>query len=192
MTVRTAWAVAVAIVAGCGSQAAPDCPGTVEVPAAIAAPAGLHVAFVLHATGIQRYACDGAAWQLVAPHATLTDDGGAMVGTHGAGPSWEISDGSGVRGAKRAATVVDPGAIPWLLVDVTAHEGMTGRLSDVTAIQRVHTAGGLAPHDGCDAAHRDAVTDVPYTADYVFLRPGARCSVSLRRVVAAALQSPRG
>ena len=49
--------------------------------------------------------------------------------------------------------VVEPGAIPWLLLevvgtDVRAHRG--DRLTETTYIQRVNTTGGLAPSSGCD------------------------------------------
>jgi hypothetical protein len=160
---------------GCGGAAV--CP--TGVPATLAPTSDARVAFVAHARGVQIYACDGATWKLVAPRADLSNDDGAVIGTHGAGPVWESSDGSRVRGAKRVSADVDAGAIPWLLVDIAAHEGAAGVMSEVTAIQRVHTTGGVAPATGCDAEHHDATVEVPYTADYVFYRRGGagpRCS----------------
>jgi hypothetical protein len=57
-------------------------------------------------------------------------------------------------------------------VTPTGHEdGPTGgdTLSKTTFIQRVNTAGGVAPSNGCtsfaDVGH---LAFVPYTADYVF------------------------
>ena len=49
--------------------------------------------------------------------------------------------------------VVEPDAIPWLLLEVVGSEyGPTGghRLTETTYIQRVNTIGGLAPSSGCD------------------------------------------
>ena len=69
---------------------------------------------------------------------------------------------------------VEPGAIPWLLLQVVgAPPGPTGghRLTETTAIQRVHTSGGLAPTTGCaQAADVGKRALVPYTADYVFYK----------------------
>jgi hypothetical protein len=65
---------------------------------------------------------------------------------------------------------LDPGSIPWLLVNVVSHAG-NGLLTNVTTIQRVHTHGGQPPAEGCDAAHRDAETKSSYTADYYFYAP---------------------
>jgi hypothetical protein len=48
-----------------------------------------------------------------------------------------------------------------------SNEG-TGTFSKVTYIQRVDTAGGKAPSDGCDQAHADAEARVDYTAYYYF------------------------
>jgi hypothetical protein len=69
---------------------------------------------------------------------------------------------------------VAPGAIPWLLLQVVGAEvGPTGgdRLSETTFIQRLTTAGGVAPTTGCAQAvdvGRRAL--VPYTADYFFYK----------------------
>ena len=69
---------------------------------------------------------------------------------------------------------VAPGAIPWLLLQVMGdEEGPTGgdRLTPALYIQRVHTAGGVAPAAGC-AVTTDIGTRVfvPYEADYVFYK----------------------
>src|SRR6201985_3324908 len=97
------------------------------LPAAIAAP-GEAIVLTVHAVGLQLYECkpggDGnLAWSFVAPQATLTADG-KVVGKHGAGPSWELLDGSGIT-AKSVANA--PGAtendIPWLKLEVNARTG---------------------------------------------------------------------
>jgi Protein of unknown function (DUF3455) len=139
------------------------------LPAAIAAP-GETVVLTTHAVGLQLYECkpgaDGKlAWAFTAPQATLTADG-KVVGEHGAGPSWELTDGSGIT-AKAAANV--PGAtesdIPWLRLDVTSHKG-AGQLDGVATVQRINTKGGVLK-GACD---RDRGVGMPYEADYVFLR----------------------
>ena len=140
------------------------------LPAAIAAP-GESVVLVVHAAGLQLYECkagaDGKlAWTFTAPQATLTVDG-KVVGKHGAGPSWELTDGSGIT-ARAVANA--PGAtendIPWLKLEVTSNKGM-GKLVGVTTVQRINTKGGV--HKGaCDP--EAAGEGIPYAADYVFLR----------------------
>lgn len=147
-----------------------------DVPDAIQAPAGEEVVLLAHATGSQIYTCQAAAdgkfsWTLKAPEAELHDRNDKVIGSHSAGPSWKLKDGSEVTG-KAAARVdsLDGQSIPWLLVKVVSHSG-TGQLATVTTIQRVHTHGGQPPAEGCDAAHRDAETKSSYSADYYFYAP---------------------
>lgn len=146
-----------------------------DVPDAIQAPAGLEVAVYAHASGSQIYTCQGAdgkfSWTLKAPDAELRDRQDKVIGQHSAGPSWKLKDGSEVTG-KAAAHVdsLDADSIPWLLVNVVSHSGK-GLLSDVTTIQRVHTHGGKAPAEGCDAEHLNAESKSSYTADYYFYAP---------------------
>jgi hypothetical protein len=148
-----------------------------DVPDAIQAPAGEEVVLLAHATGSQIYTCQAAAdgkfsWTLKAPDAELHDRKDKVIGSHSAGPSWKLKDGSEVTGKAVAhVDALDPGSIPWLLVNVVSHSGK-GLLSDVTTIQRVRTHGGQPPAEGCDAAHKDAETKSSYTADYYFYAPG--------------------
>jgi hypothetical protein len=72
-------------------------------------------------------------------------------------------------GTKIAAFVVDPTAIPWLLLQAASHVG-DGRMSSVTYIQRFDTVGGIAPAGGCDATTVGTVARVDYTATYYFYR----------------------
>lgn len=176
------FALAALAVAGCA--VAPDtsttgaaltaevCP--VETPSTIAPDADRDLAFTLYATGTQDYECrpsgTGAAWALVAPDAQLFDTDGNLVGRHYAGPTWELEDGSFVVGAKRVGVTVDPTAVQWLLLDVTRHGDVTGRMSKVTAIQRLSTTDGLPPSSGCDLYHLGATYKSPYTTDYFFYR----------------------
>ncbi|MBR1247146.1 DUF3455 domain-containing protein [Bradyrhizobium sp. AUGA SZCCT0169] len=140
------------------------------LPDAIAAP-GQSVVVTLHAEGAQVYECkagaDGKAiWSFREPIATLLADG-KTVGRHYAGPNWEHSDGSAVA-AKVAGNA--PGAtandIPWLKLEVTSRRG-GGVLADATIVQRINTKGGK--RDGaCETV--GSFLNVPYSADYVFLR----------------------
>lgn len=147
-----------------------------DVPDKINAPAGENVVLVAHASGSQIYVCQpGAdskpAWTLKAPEAELRNDQGAVIGSHYAGPTWKLNDGSEVTG-KAAARVDSPDAnsIPWLLVSVTGHTG-EGALTPVTSIQRIYTKGGVAPADTCNAAKQGSESKSSYTADYYFFAP---------------------
>jgi len=145
-------------------------PAAAEVPDAIAAPGEIPVTSV-HAVGAQVYECQYSpagklVWQFREPVATLLISG-KTVGRHYAGPTWEMSDGSAVS-AKVLARA--PGAssndIPLLKLEVTTRHG-SGKLTNVTTVQRLNTQGGTA--DGaCDSS--GALLSVPYTADYVFYR----------------------
>jgi Protein of unknown function (DUF3455) len=151
------------------------------VPDAIKAGAGEKLAFVRHARGVQIYRCDaaeGAAmrWVFVAPEAQLFENSGAatVLGTHGAGPFWQANDGSRTVGkvAARADAPQPAADIPWLLLSTTA-SGSPGQMAAVSSIQRIRTAGGVAPAAGCAAAADAGKTArVPYTSDYVFFVRG--------------------
>jgi uncharacterized protein DUF3455 len=140
----------------------------VLIPSAIAAPPNSELLLMAHARGFQIYVCRAEGWVLKAPEALLYDQQGTAIGKHFAGPAWQHNDGSRITG-KLAAKVdsPDPAAIPWLLLDVTAHEGH-GIFSRVTSIQRINTAGGLPPASVCAESNRDAEHQSPYSADYYF------------------------
>ncbi|MGH6798641.1 MAG: DUF3455 domain-containing protein, partial [Roseiarcus sp.] len=94
---------------------------------------------------------------------------GREIGTHGKGPMWTLTDGSAITGqliAERAAP--QEGSIPWLVLKVTRHFGKFGALSDVDFVRRADTKGGVAPPDGCDAAHQGDIARTRYTAMYQF------------------------
>jgi hypothetical protein len=140
------------------------------LPGAIAAP-GETTVLTVHAEGAQVYECKAGAdgkpgWAFREPIATLLVDG-KTVGRHYAGPSWEHSDGSAVVG-KVAGSV--PGAtsddIPWLKLEVISRRG-SGVLTGVTTVQRINTKDGKL-EGACDKP--GAFRDMPYSADYVFLR----------------------
>jgi Protein of unknown function (DUF3455) len=147
-----------------------------DVPDAIAVPAGLEPVLFVHAKGSQIYTCQAGAdgkfaWTLKGPDAELTDRKDKVIGTHSAGPTWKLKDGSEVTG-KAAAHVdsLDSDSIPWLLVNVVSNAAK-GQLAKVTTIQRVHTHGGKPGNDPCDESHKDAETKSEYRADYYFFAP---------------------
>lgn len=152
-----------------------------EVPDVIKVPEGNRLAFYMDAEGVQIYECrtsatapSGYAYALLAPEADLFKANGRFGGTHYAGPTWEYLDGSTVVGARVSAYTDDPASIPWLLLSAVSHTG-TGKMSNVSFIQRLYTSGGLAPA-GCDADHLGAQTRIDYTATYYFFEPKPVCS----------------
>jgi hypothetical protein len=169
MIVHSIRHTALALLPLLGVIASASAAGT-PVPDAIAAP-GETVVLAVHAEGAQLYECkagtDGkSAWAFREPIATLMVDG-KTVGRHYDGPNWEHGDGSAVVG-KAAASVpgAAPGDIPWLKLEVISRSG-SGILAGVTTVQRINTRGGKL-EGACDKA--GAFGNVPYSADYVFLR----------------------
>jgi Protein of unknown function (DUF3455) len=161
-----------------GSAPAPA--QAVALPSALQPAANERPAFTVHARGVQIYACAAAegaapAWSFVAPEATLFQSASSdtVMGSHGAGPFWQAADGSKVVGKVKArADAPSAAAIPWLLLTTTSTGG-PGRMAGATSVQRIHTAGGVAPAGGC--ASKDDVgkqARVPYTSDYVFFTAG--------------------
>jgi hypothetical protein len=119
--------------------------------------------------GVQIYTCvkdADWAWKLKAPDATLLDQDGKAIGKHFAGPTWRLDDGSEVQG-KVLQVRQQPGTIPWLILSAQSI-GSEGRLSQVDVVRRTSTRGGLAPSNGCDAAHAGAEARIPYSASYSF------------------------
>jgi hypothetical protein len=139
----------------------------------------------------------GFAWAFYGPQATLFDveDGDdQQIITHflspnpaEAGkprPTWQSSrDTSAVwvnNSSPPAQSSTDPtfvaaGAIPWLLLPVAGTQvGPTGgdKLTKTTFIQRLDTAGGVAPAAGTCASAADAGKKalVSYSADYFFYK----------------------
>lgn len=148
------------------SAALATCPP--KIPPELAIPEGNKLAFTFGASGVQRYVCadDGSKWTFVEPEADLFDKHGRVAGHHYKGPTWEALDGSTVVGAQPALASVpgDAGSIPWLKLEAKSHTG-SGRMSDVTFIQRLNTKGGVAPAAPCAPG---VGADVEYTATYAF------------------------
>jgi Protein of unknown function (DUF3455) len=146
-----------------------------QVPPQLQPPAGEQLLLQVHAKGDQVYTCKSDLtdfiWTLKAPDAQLFYKDGKPFGRHFAGPSWEATDGSRVKGeAVAVAPSPDANSIPWLLVNIVSHDG-TGILSRATTIQRLNTKGGKAPASGCNASHVGQELRVPYSADYLFYAP---------------------
>jgi Protein of unknown function (DUF3455) len=93
--------------------------------------------------------------------------GGATIGHHYAGPTWELTDGEVVKGKQSAAA---PGATPGdaalLKLDIIEHRG-SGILEDAKLVLRLTTRGGVLK-GACPTAGE--LRAEPYSADYVFLR----------------------
>lgn len=131
--------------------------------------AGNKVVSHVYAVGVQIYQWNGTSWAFVAPEAKLfaNPGGTGLVGTHYAGPTWESVSGSKVIGAVVERCTPDPSAIPWLLLRAVDDEG-PGIFEGVTFIQRLNTAGGLAPSAPGDFVGQEA--RIPYTTEYFFYR----------------------
>lgn len=159
-----------------GLVACSTTPAIVAVPDAIKAQPNEQVAMVLPAKGVQIYECrakQGQAgafeWAFVAPEAALYNSAGPQIGKHYGGPTWESNDGSKLVGTlKSRSDAPQAGNIPWLLLTTTA-SGAKGSFSNVTAIQRVNTVGGVAPTATCAQGNAGSQARVPYTADYYLL-----------------------
>ena len=142
------------------------CASPVQVPDKLMPGAGESLALIVPAKGVQIYECRTDKWVFVAPEADLFDRSGKKIGRHYAGPHWEAADGSRIVAAlKERADAPAAGDIPWLLLSAKSVGG-EGSFSKVTSIQRVATAGGVAPKGGCNRPGAQA--RVNYTADYYF------------------------
>ena len=84
-------------------------------------PAGARLVLETAAQGVQIYTCEKAGdlyrWAFTAPDAALFDQSGRQIGTHFAGPSWQLLDTSKIIGEVVAqAPAPEPHAIAWLLL----------------------------------------------------------------------------
>jgi Protein of unknown function (DUF3455) len=145
----------------------------VAIPDAIKVPEGNSAYLTVYAKGDQIFHCilkaGEYAWQWHSPEAKLYDtQNQALVGTHGAGPSWTHKDGSRVKAkAIQKIDAPDKASAAWLLLEVTEHQ-RDGVLAKANYIQRINTQGGVAPLSGCDNNHLGGESRVRYSADYVF------------------------
>ena len=164
------------------------------VPANLQVPAGNKLFLVGRAVGTQNYIClpadGGVKFILFTPQATLFKEQ-KQITTHYFSPN--PFEGGTVRAtwqhAKDSSTVwgkvadghsstdpayVTPGAISWLLVTIVGAQAGpddSDKLAATTYIQRINTAGGVAPATGCaSSADVGNKAFVPYTTDYYFYK----------------------
>ena len=166
---QIAWISAVCMLLVCGAQTVRSEPRLASNGPA----AGKMIALVANARGAQRYVCtvdkDKPRWVAEGPDADLFDASGEFIGHHYRDLTWEALDGSRVTGATTAQEVLEHDVTPWTLA--AAHQTKRpGVFADVSSIQRTDTRGGDPPAEACDAAKRNAVRSVPYTAVYWFYR----------------------
>jgi hypothetical protein len=162
----------IAILMGCAASNIATLP---VVPEALKVPSTQVLALEARGSGVQIYECKAGKddpmrfeWVFKAPEAELFDTAGKRIGRHYAGPTWEANDGSKVEGEVRAQDKgPDPKAIPWLLLTAKSNSG-NGVFGQTQSIQRLYTAGGKAPEEGCNQAQAGKETRVPYKAEYYF------------------------
>jgi uncharacterized protein DUF3455 len=109
-------------------------------------PSGARLLLEVRAEGVQNYSCvaenSASAWKFRGPEAKLTSSTGSPAGSHFAGPTWKLLDGSEVKGSTAASKPApEAGAVPWLLVKVVSHTG-EGKLSAVEYVTRTNTKVG--------------------------------------------------
>ena len=157
---------------------------SLEIPAAVAVPENLpngntRVA-TYYAVGVQKYKArvktgsDPIAyeWVFVAPQADLYGNTNAKVGTHGAGPFWEVSPLDSIFAQhftpSRIAASPDAESIDWLLLMPKTGTTPTGIFTDVDYIQRIATKGGKAPLTPPTSLNE--TVDVKYKTIYRFTK----------------------
>lgn len=127
-------------------------------------PPGARLVLEAKAEGAQVYTCTDSQWKLKAPDAKLFDAAGQPIGTHFAGPTWRLIDGSEVKGKMIASRPAPDGkSIPWLLIEAVPGTG-SGKFATVSYIRRTETSGGAAPKEACTSGD----LPVPYAAKYSF------------------------
>lgn len=150
-------------------------PATVELPANL--PGGNTRVVTYYAVGVQKYkaqakAGGGFEWVFVAPQADLYNTTNAKVGTHSAGPTWQLSANDSIYAQHfqpvKSAPSPEANAIDWLLLMPKTGKTPTGIFANVAYIQRIDTKGGKAPAGLPQSANE--TTDVPYTAIYRFTK----------------------
>ena len=186
----TAFAVAsvlgLSALTGCGSMSAKPMMAVAmststysqaNLPAAVQVPAGHKVTLETVGAGDITYQCNPKKdmagqfeWVFVGPDAKLNDRSGKQVGKYYGPPAtWESMDGSKITGAQVAVAPSSAGNIPLQLVKANPAMG-SGAMMGVTYIQRVATAGGVAPATACDAGNAGSKQIVRYQADYIFYK----------------------
>jgi hypothetical protein len=142
-----------------------------KLPPELRVPDGYNRVLQSVGRGVQIYDCVDGAWKFREPAAAIFDQqSGEVTAIHYVGPTWQsMRDGSKVVGAvKVRRDAPNPQRdIPWLLLQATSTAG-PGVFADVQYIQRLDTAGGVAPAGACTTGQS---VSVPYTATYAFWAP---------------------
>jgi hypothetical protein len=154
-------------------------PAAVELPGSH--PGNSTRVATFYAEGVQKYKAKekpgsdpvSYEWAFVAPQADLFDITNKKVGTHSAGPAWQLFENKGSIYAQhfspaKTAPSPDPASIDWLLLMPKEGTTPTGVFGNVAYIQRIATQGGKAPSTAPTKA-TDTV-DVKYTAVYRFTK----------------------
>lgn len=148
------------------------------IPAIVALPASTTRVATYYAEGVQKYSAREKAgsnpttyeWVFIAPQADLYDATNAKVGSHGAGPFWELTSGDKIFAQHftpaKAVPSPDAESIDWLLLMPKAGTTPTGIFAGVNYIQRIATKGGKAPTTPPSSASETA--EVKYKAVYRF------------------------
>ncbi|HEY6503847.1 MAG TPA: DUF3455 domain-containing protein [Chitinophagaceae bacterium] len=185
-------ALSLIIIAACNKEKTTDTPPAYHitesekliVPAAIDLPANMPAGntrvATFYAEGVQKYKAQVNAgsnpvtyrWVLVAPLASLYNAANVKVGTHTAGPTWQLSAMDSIFGQQfnppKSAPSPDPASIDWLLLMPKTGKTPTGFFAGVSYIQRIATKGGKAPV-ALPVSAADTI-DVHYTAVYRFTK----------------------
>jgi hypothetical protein len=153
-------------------------PDAVSLPADL--PGGNSRVVTFYAEGVQKYKAQAKPgsnqvtyeWVFVAPQADLYGENNIKVGTHSAGPTWQLLSpgldtiyGQAFSPAKTAPSP-DGTSIDWLLLMPMPGKKATGLFANVAYIQRIATSGGKAP--ATPPTGPDQTIEVPYKAVYRF------------------------
>lgn len=172
--VTTLSALALVAVGGCATVEGLYGKSSSDIPFILRPPTSESRILEVQGAGVQIYTCSQKAgqvatyeWTLSAPDAQLKDASGHVVGRHFAGPTWQFDDGSTVIADVTARVDSPTKSIPWLLLTTRRTTG-SGKLAATGSVLRLHTVGGVAPAEGCDAANAGKEVRVPYSATYEF------------------------
>lgn len=152
-------------------------PAEIELPAN--PPSGNTRVATYYAEGVQKYKAQVKAgsspivyeWVFVGPKADLYDATNKKIGTHGAGPFWQLSAADSIFAQQLSpvkSATPDANSIPWLQLMPKTGKTATGVFANVSYIQRIATTGGKAPATA--PVNIADTADVFYTAVYRFTK----------------------
>jgi Protein of unknown function (DUF3455) len=154
-------------------------PAAIELPANL--PGGNTRVATYFAEGVQKYKAQAKAgsdpvsyeWVFVAPQADLYDATNRKIGTHSAGPTWQLIGTTDSIHAQqfspaRVAPSPDVQSIDWLQLMPRTGKIASGVFANTSYIQRIATKGGKAPARLPVSANE--TVEVKYTAVYRFTK----------------------